>query len=98
MVKSIPSHIFNPTYYYELIIYKNVGSGSSLISIPSASSYIMQVKTVNAYSSGSILYLNSIPVLNYLNVYPMTLNSIYTLTREAAATNSLYIDFTINFA
>jgi hypothetical protein len=32
----------------------------------------------------------------YKNVYPCVLNSIYTLTREAAANNSLYIDFTLS--
>jgi hypothetical protein len=58
----------------------------------------MQVKTVKSYSSPSILYLTSIPVLNYLNTYPIGLNNIYILTREAAAINSLYVDFTINFA
>lgn len=98
LIKSIPSHILNPMYFYELIIYKNTGSGSSLISIPSSSSYIMQVKTIDAYSGGSILYFSTIPILKYQTVYPITLNSIYILTREAAAINSLYIDFTMNFA
>lgn len=69
-----------------------------LISIPSASKYIAQVITRNAYSGGSIQYLDYIPVLNYLNVNPIVLNNIYILTREAAAINSLLIDFTINFA
>lgn len=69
-----------------------------LISIPSANKYIAQVITRNAYSGGSIQYLDYIPVLNYLDVNPIVLNNIYILTREAAAINSLLIDFTINFA
>jgi hypothetical protein len=81
LIKSISSHILNPAYYYELIIYKNMGSGSSLIIIPSASTYIMQVGTINAYSGGSWQYYDWIPVNNYLNVYPITLSSIYILTR-----------------
>lgn len=98
LVKSIPSHILTPNYYYQIIIYKNTGSGSSLINIPSAASYVAQVGTINAYSSGTVQYYDYIPVLNYLNIYPITLSSIYILTREAAAINSLYLSFNINVA
>jgi hypothetical protein len=98
LIKSIPSHIMSPTFRYEFIIYRNMGSGSSLISIPSATNYVMQVGTVNNYNSGGIQYYNWMPVLNYLNVHPITLNNIYILTREAAAVNSLYLDFNIGFA
>ena len=69
-----------------------------LITIPSASKYIAQAITRNAYSGGSVQFLDYIPVLNYLNVNPIALNRIYILTREAAAVNSLLVDFTINFA
>ena len=69
-----------------------------LISIPAASKYIAQVITRNAYSGGSVQFLDYIPVLNHLNVNPIYLNRIYVLTREAAAVNSLLIDFTINLA
>lgn len=41
LIKSIPSRIMTPNYYYEFIIYKNTGSGSSLISVPSATNYIV---------------------------------------------------------
>ena len=37
-------------------------------------------------------------VEKYQSVYPITLNSIYTLTREAAATNSLYLSFSSSVA
>lgn len=98
LVKSIPSHILTPNNHYQIIIYKNTGSGSSLIAIPSAASYIAQIGTINAYSSGTLQYYDYVPVLNYLNIYPISLSSIYTLTREAAAINSLYLSFTINVA
>lgn len=58
----------------------------------------MQVGTINAYSGGTLQYYDYIPVVNYLNVYPITLNSVYILTREAAAVNSLYVYFNIGVA
>jgi hypothetical protein len=50
------------------------------------------------YGSFSTKYLDIVPVRNYLSTSPFTLNSIYTLTREAAVTNSLLLDFTVNLA
>ncbi len=99
LIKSIPSHIMKPNFYYEFIVYRNGGSGSSLLSVSSSSSYVLQVWTVDAYdNSGTTLYHSNVPYLNPLNVYPITLNRIYILTREAAAVNSLYVDFNIAFA
>jgi hypothetical protein len=97
LIKSIPSHIMSPNYYYEFIVYSNQGSGSSLISVPAATNYIMQVGTINAYSGGTVQYYDWVVVNSYLNLYPITLNSIYILTREAAAVNSLYLSFSIGF-
>jgi len=34
----------------------------------------------------------------YTSVYPISLITIYTLTREATALNSLYLEFRMNFA
>lgn len=98
LIKSIPSHIMTPNYYYDFIIYMNTGSGSSLISVPSATNYIIQVGTVNNYNSGGIQYYDYIPVLNYLDRLPITLNYVMFLTQEAAAVNSLLLNFNINFA
>jgi hypothetical protein len=80
LIKSIPSHIMTPNYYYEFIVYKNAGSGSSLISIPAATNYIMQVGTVDRYTGGGVQYYDWIPVVNYLDRLPMSLNYIYILT------------------
>jgi hypothetical protein len=71
----------SPTYYYEFIVYKNTGSGSSLITIPSGGMFMTQVSTVNAYSGGTVQYFDSVTVWAYLNFYPITLSTIYILTR-----------------
>jgi len=43
-----------------------------------------------------VTYYDYFDFYKYKNVYPCALNSIYTLTKEAAANNSLYIDFTLS--
>lgn len=98
LIKSIPSRIMSPNFYYEFIVYKNTGSGSSLIAEPSTPNYIMQVGTVDRYTGGGVLYYDYIPVLNYLNRLPITLNHVFFLTQEAAAVNSLLVNFNINLA
>ncbi len=97
LIKSIPSRIMTPNYYYEFIIYKNTGSSSSLINVPAATNYILQVGTVDRYTGGGIQYYDYIPVVNYLNRLPMSLNHVVFLTQEAAAVNSLLINFDIDF-
>jgi len=81
LVKSIPSHILNPIFYYDFIIYINSGSSTPFITASSSNNYNIEVITYKAYSSGTILYYDVIPYKNYLNIYPITLNGIYILTR-----------------
>lgn len=98
MIRSIPSHILNPIYYYDFIIYLNAGSATNYLSTITTTPYIFQVSTLNAYTGGTILYNNYIPVDKYQTVYPITLSSIYILTQEAAAVNSLYLNLVVNQA
>lgn len=98
LIKSIPSHIRNPAFMYEFIIYKNAGASTSLLTTVSSNPYIMQVGTINAYSSGTVQYYDYIPVYKYQNVYPIQLINIYILTKEASAVNSLYINFNVGIA
>jgi len=52
-----------------------------LLTTPSTSIYIMKIMTRTGYTSGTILFLDSIPMDKYQSVYPISLNSIYILTR-----------------
>jgi len=98
MIKSIPSHILNPIYFYDFIIYMNVGSYANFIPTSSTYPYIFKISTLNAYSGGTVQYNNYIPVDKYQTVYPITLTNIYILTQEAAAINSLFLNLVVNVA
>lgn len=54
--------------------------------------------TVNCYTGGGVIYYDYVPVLNYLDRLPISLNHVMLLTQEAAAVNSLLVNFNINFA
>lgn len=98
IIRSIPSHILTPDYYYSFTIYQNAGGSSSLITASSASNYYhIRVWSGTNYNYGSFStrYFDIIPVNKYLSAIPITLNGIYILTREAASTNSLLIDFSV---
>lgn len=96
IIKSIPSHILTPDYRYSFTIYQNAGSSSSLITASSATNfYHMRVWSGTNYASFNTIYFDVISVNKYLNAIPITLNGIYILTREAATTNSLLVDFTV---
>ena len=97
-IRPIPSHTLNPAFYYDFIVYINAGSSSPFITANSNSNYHIQVWSCKAFSSPTILFYDIIPYENFINVYPITLNSIYILTREAAIVNSLYVDFSIGYA
>jgi hypothetical protein len=98
MIKSIPSHILTPNFYYDFIIYSNAGSGSPYLSTQSASTYIMTIQSVVGYSGPTTNFLDYVPVNKYNTVYPITLNHLHVLTREAGALNSLLICFTVGVA
>jgi hypothetical protein len=98
MIKSIPSHILTPNYFYDFIIYFNAGASANLITTVTTTPYIFQVATCNAYSGGSIQYNNYITVDKYQAVYPIVLNNIHILTQEAAAINSLFLNLVLNQA
>lgn len=98
LIQSLPSHILNPAYYYEFIVYVNAGSGSPLISASTGNNFFLRVWSGSNYGSFSTTYFDEVPISTYVSTIPTTLNGIYILTREAAAINSLYIDFTVGVA
>lgn len=98
LIQSLPSHILNPSYYFEFIVYVNAGSSSPLISASTGNNYILRVWSGSNYGTFSTTYLDAVPISTYISTIPITLNGIYLLTREAAAINSLYIDFTVGVA
>ena len=81
LIKSIPSHVLSPSYYYEFIVYLNSGASSPFLTAQTGTIYNFQLSSVLAYSSPSTLYYDVVPVDVYQSVYPITLNSIYILTR-----------------
>lgn len=64
------------------------------LTTPTADYFIATIQTIKD-SSNAIANQDFVTVQKYQYVNPFTLNSIYLLTREAAATNSLYIVFTV---
>ena len=98
LIQSIPSHILKPEFYYDIIVYQNLGSSSPLITLSAASKLIIKVWSGIGYDGYSTQYYDTLPVHNYLSSSAFTLNNIYFLTREATITNSLLIDFTVTIA
>lgn len=68
------------------------------LTISSSNYFWAKVHTVDRLSSYNVINQDFLLVRNYKNVYPIVLNTIYTLTREGSATNSLYLSFTVNTA
>lgn len=98
VIQSMASHILNPSYYYEFIVYTNAGSGSPFITTNSSNNYQLRVWSGYGYTSFTTKYFDTVPVKKYMSVIPVTLNSIYILTREAAVLNSLYISLAVGVA
>lgn len=66
------------------------------ITLPTADIYSMEILTSSQINSEVISYYDYFDFYKYKNVYLCVLNSIYVLTKEAAANNSLFVDFTLN--
>ena len=100
LVQSLPSHIFSPSFYYDFIVYVNAGSSSPFITANSAAYYNQLVWSGKGYTNANFntMYFDAVDVFTYQSVYPIVLNSIYTLSREAATVNSLFVDFTVKVA
>ena len=81
-------------YYYELVIYRNDNNADMHLSVSSSNNYVLTFQSIK--TSNTIIYEDLVTMEKYQTVYPIALNSIYTLTREAAYRNSLYLDFTVN--
>lgn len=60
--------------------------------------FTAKIQSLNTLNSYTKINQDFFLVTKYQSVFPITLNSIYTLTTEASATNSLYISFTLNTA
>ena len=80
-IQSVAGHILKSSLYYDFIIYRNAGTSTSLITFPTDDYTIVQVGTTNKYSSGTLQYYDYIPMTRYRSVTPISIHSIYVLTR-----------------
>ena len=87
----------SPDYYYEITIYRNNIGAHSFLTASTSDRFHAVVRTLPGLSS-SAANKDYLLVERYRGVYTIVLNHIYTLTREAAATNSLYVSFRVNAA
>jgi hypothetical protein len=69
-----------------------------LITTPASNVFNMALSTVTVLSSETIANYDYVSYYKYKNVYPIVLNSIYILNKEASAINSLYLSYTVNIA
>ena len=97
-IESIPSHILSPDFYYEIAIYRNNNGASMGLTLSSSAYFWAAIQSLNTLNSYTKINQDFLLANKYQSVFPITLNSIYTLTNEASATNSLYISFTLNTA
>lgn len=98
-ISAIPSHVISPDFYYEFVIYANNNASTMNFNLNPNNYFWAQVNsvsTLSSYSNSVIPNQNFILINKYQTVYPISLNSIYILTREASATNSLFLSFTVN--
>lgn len=95
-IESIPSYTMNPSYYYEITIYRNNNGAQAYLTANTGDTFHALVRTVPTLSSYTVVNEDYLLVERYRSVYPIVLNHIYTLTREAAAMNSLYVSFRVN--
>lgn len=97
-ITAIPSHVISPDYYYEIAIYRNNNGAAMGLTLSSSNYFWATVQTVNTHNSYTVINQDFLLVNKYQAVLPVSLNSIYILTSEASATNSLYISFTVTAA
>lgn len=97
-ITSIPSRILSPDYYYEFAIYINSNGASMSLALSSSNTFLAKITSVDSTGNTNVINRDFVLINKYQFTFPITLNSIYTLTMEASATNSLYIDFSVNTA
>ena len=68
------------------------------ITLPTAFVNSMTISTIASNNVYAFTYYDYFDQYKYNTIYPCTLSSIYTLTKEAGANNSLFIDFNLNVA
>ena len=84
----------SPDYYYDVSIYRNNNGASGLITLSTNIYEKPILQTLSTHNSYTVIFQDYLLAEKYYNVYAISLNHIYTLTKEAGATNSLYISFT----
>lgn len=84
----------SPDYYYDVSIYRNDNGASGLITLSTNIYEKPILQTLSTHNSYTVIFQDYLLAEKYYNVYAISLNHIYTLTKEAGATNSLYISFT----
>ena len=94
-ITALASHILQPTYFYELAIYRN-NNGANAYLTADTGAYQLIVESIDALSSYTVVNRDYIQAYQYQAVYPIVLNSIYTLTWQAGVLNSLYLDLTVS--
>jgi hypothetical protein len=83
------------TKTYELTILNMDNSNTSLFGVPSTSTYNVDF---TSYAGTTAIYSNRLIMRRYQQVYPIALNQMYILTKEAGVANSLCLQFVINTA
>ncbi len=68
------------------------------LALSSSNTFFAKISSVDSTGSTNVINRDFVLINKYQSTFPITLNSIYTLTMEASATNSLYIDFSVNTA
>jgi hypothetical protein len=79
-IKSIPSHILSPDYYYEIAIYRNDNGAAMGLTLNTNAYFWAIIQTLNTLSSYSVINQDFVLANRYQSVYPIVLNTIYTLT------------------
>lgn len=68
------------------------------LALSASNFFLARISSVDSTGSSNVINRDYVLINKYQTTFPISLNSIYTLTMEASATNSLYIDFSVNTA
>lgn len=79
-ITSIPSHILSPDYYYEIAIYRNNNGASMGLTLNTNAYFWATIQSLNTLNSYTVINQDFLLAKKYQSVFPITLNSIYTLT------------------
>lgn len=70
----------SPDMTYEIAIYRNNNGASMSLTLNSAN-FFATIQSLNTHNSYTVIYQDFLLVRKYQSVYPITLSSIYTLTK-----------------